>query len=127
MSKSKFDKEKVLFLVYSISAKGMAPSADQIADIARYPKPTTVGALKRFLGMINFYYRFYPKKTEIQYPLHLKGQFTSDTPLIWTDQMEKAFSTCNQSLIQDTVLAFPNPNPSEHAIVKYDRRFRYYS
>ncbi|KAL1447860.1 hypothetical protein WDU94_015626 [Cyamophila willieti] len=110
VSKSKFAQEEVIFLGYSISAKGIAPSADKIADIAKYPKPTTVGALKRFLGMINFYHRFYPKMAEIQSPLHLKGQFTPDTPLIWTDQMDKAFSTCKQTLIQDTVLAFPDPD-----------------
>ncbi|KAI5731471.1 hypothetical protein M8J77_010485 [Diaphorina citri] len=108
--KSAFLQKSVKFLGYTVSAKGIAPSVDKIADIVSYPRPNTVGGLKRFLGMINFYHRFYPNMADIQAPLHLKGQLSPNMPLVWTEEMEKAFSACKDTLVQDITLAFPDPN-----------------
>ncbi|KAI5733986.1 hypothetical protein M8J77_001075 [Diaphorina citri] len=109
-SKSSFLQESVTFLGYTITNKGISPSPEKVEAISSYPQPSTVGGLKRYLGMINFYHRFYPNMADLQAPLHLKGSFSSDTPLKWTPAMEEAFQKSKDLLASSTMLAFPDPD-----------------
>ncbi|KAI5724876.1 hypothetical protein M8J77_008234 [Diaphorina citri] len=109
VSKSKFALEQVQFLGYKISAVGISPSEDKVKVISTYPKPKTIGELKRYLGMLNFYHRFHKDMAKLQSPLHMKGNFPPDTPLIWTPDMDEAFTLTKQALVSDVTLAFPDP------------------
>ncbi|KAI5737937.1 hypothetical protein M8J77_000914 [Diaphorina citri] len=109
VSKSKFALEQVQFLGYKISADGISPSEDKVKVISTYPKPKTIGELKRYLGMLNFYHRFHKDMAKLQSPLHMKGNFPPDTPLIWTPDMDEAFTLTKQALVSDVTLAFPDP------------------
>ncbi|KAL1448514.1 hypothetical protein WDU94_002712, partial [Cyamophila willieti] len=109
-SKSMFARDKVQFLGYEISADGISPMPDKVSAIASYPKPSTTGELKRYLGMLNFYHRFYKNMAAIQAPLNLKGKFSPDTPVRWTSEMDDAFKKTKELLVSDVTLAFPNPD-----------------
>ncbi|BES87356.1 Reverse transcriptase (RNA-dependent DNA polymerase) [Nesidiocoris tenuis] len=110
VNKCVFAQPSVSFLGHTISAKGISSSTDKIKAILSYPKPKTVGELKRFLGMINFYHRFHRNMAALQAPLNLRGTYPSKTPLHWTPEMDEAFEKCRQALASDTTLAFPDPD-----------------
>lgn len=63
--------------------------------------------------MINFYRDFIPNAAQTQSRLRvlINGNKKNDkSPVIWTDNAEKAFGECKQALIDATTLAHPLPN-----------------
>jgi len=75
------------------------------------PPPKTVGQIRRFLGMLNFYRRFLPHAAPIQAPLHniLSGpKVKGSQPVTWNDSQLAAFSECKTSLSQAALLAHPH-------------------
>ncbi|GFW96335.1 hypothetical protein TNCV_1823681 [Trichonephila clavipes] len=65
----------------------------------------TVGSLRKFLGLLNFYRRFLPKAAEQQYLLSefLKGKKD------WSSEAITAFQKCKQALADAALLAHPSP------------------
>jgi len=60
-----FDLEEVKFLGYLISKEGIRSISGRIKAIIEYQKPQTVKDLRRYLGMLNFYWRFLPDIAKI--------------------------------------------------------------
>lgn len=113
ISKCVFGVEELTFLGCSVSKHGIKPATEKVAVLQNYPKPTTVRALRRFLAMVNFYRRFIPKAAVQQIVLYdiIQGRKKNDaTPIPWTDEAEKAFITCKQSIANAVLLAHPHPN-----------------
>ena len=54
-SKSSFAREKLDFLGYSISQKGISPITKKVDAIRNIAPPKTKKQLRSFLGMINYY------------------------------------------------------------------------
>lgn len=110
-SKCVFRVPEISFLGYKISSAGSQPLPERIADLQSCPPPKTIGQLRRFLGMINFYRRFLPNAASLQAPLHdiLSGpKIKSSHPVTWTAALDKAFEECKASLSQATLLAHPD-------------------
>ncbi|CAH2091925.1 unnamed protein product [Euphydryas editha] len=59
-SKSHFDQTEIQFLGYYVSKEGIKPPVLKIDIIVKYPKPTNIEDLRRFLDVLNFY-TTYPK------------------------------------------------------------------
>lgn len=62
--------------------------------------------------MVNFYRRFIPTAADLQAPLHdiLKGPKAKGSQSVqWIPELEKAFTTCKESLATATLLAHPHP------------------
>ncbi|GFY13761.1 transposon Tf2-8 polyprotein [Trichonephila clavipes] len=76
--------------------------------------PETVGSLRKFLGLLNFYRRFLPKAAEQQYLLSefLKGSKgkKDSKPLNWSSEAITAFQRCKQALADAALLAHPSPS-----------------
>lgn len=109
-SKCSFGQKEVTFLGFTISEEGTRPIDDKVKAVQEFPPPKTVGGLRRFLGMLNFYRRFVPHAAEDQAPLHdmLSGpKIKSSTPLIWTEQQLATFRNCKSGLAKSTLLAHP--------------------
>ncbi|GFV77234.1 transposon Tf2-11 polyprotein [Trichonephila clavipes] len=74
----------------------------------------TVGSLRKFLGLLNFYRRFLPKAAEQQYLLSefLKGSKgkKDSKPLNWSSEAITAFQRCKQALADAALLAHPSPS-----------------
>lgn len=60
----------VQYLGHKIDKEGLHTSDERVLAIRNVPKPTTVTALKSFLGMINFYCKFMPNISTILKPLY---------------------------------------------------------
>ena len=111
-SKCVFRVPEVSFLGYKISSLGSQPLPERIADLQAFTPPKTVGELRRFLGMLNFYRRFIPKAATAQAPLHnvLSGpKVKGSHPITWTPELHTAFEECKANLSQAAPLAHPDP------------------
>ncbi|GFU71194.1 hypothetical protein TNCV_2699091 [Trichonephila clavipes] len=75
ISKCVFGVTELIFLGHLITTDGIKPLPDKVQAVLDYKQPETVGSLRKFLGLLNFYRRFLPKAAEQQYLLDefLKG------------------------------------------------------
>ncbi|GFX71318.1 retrovirus-related Pol polyprotein from transposon 297 [Trichonephila clavipes] len=91
-----------------------APLPDKVQAVLDYKQPETVGSLRKFLGLLNFYRRFLPKAAEQQYLLSefLKGSKgkKDSKPLNWSSEAIAAFQRCKQALADAALLAHPSPS-----------------
>jgi hypothetical protein len=97
-------------LGHTISATGVAPTADHAAKIENCPPPQDIKQLQRFLGMVNFYRRFLPNCAKVLKPLTdlLKGGGAKT--LQWTATAQEAFQKAKSLLAVAVPLQHPAPN-----------------
>ncbi len=65
LEKCVFATPSLEFLGHKISATGAAPTADHAAEIENCPPPQDIKQLQRFLGMANFYRRFWTNCAQV--------------------------------------------------------------
>ena len=79
-----------------------------------YQQPSTTHALRRFLGLVNFYHYFVPHFGDILVPLHsLLASHPLNPkhgPLTWNDSALKAFRDIKTALSNATLLNHPAPS-----------------
>ena len=106
LPKCNFFRLSVKYVGYIISENGCSPDPEKISAIRKMTPPTTVTAVRAYLGTLNYYRRLIPDFAKIAKPLteltHKNAKFQ------WTDERQKAFDTLKNYLISDHVLAFPD-------------------
>lgn len=109
VSKCVFGTPEAIFLGYSISENGAKPLDSKVQAIQEFPPPKNVKALRRFLGMANYYRRFLPNAAQIQAPLNavLTGAVKGSTPISLTGDSLAAFTETKKSLSNAALLAHP--------------------
>ncbi|GFX64722.1 transposon Tf2-11 polyprotein [Trichonephila clavipes] len=114
ISKCVFGVTELIFLGHLIIPDGIKPLPDKVQAVLDYKQPETVGSLRKFLGLLNFYRRFLPKAAEQQYLLSefLKGSKgkKDSKPLNWSSEAITAFQRCKQALADAALLAHPSPS-----------------
>ncbi|GFV37638.1 retrovirus-related Pol polyprotein from transposon 17.6 [Trichonephila clavipes] len=114
ISKCVFGVTELIFLGHLITPDGIKPLPDKVQAVLDYKQPETVGSLRKFLGLLNFYRRFLPKAAEQQYLLSefLKGSKgkKDSKPLNWSSDAITAFQRCKQALADAALLAHPSPS-----------------
>ncbi|GFV82681.1 retrovirus-related Pol polyprotein from transposon opus [Trichonephila clavipes] len=114
ISKWVFGVTELIFLGHLITPDGIKPLPDKVQAFLDYKQPETVGSLRKFLGLLNFYRRFLPKAAEQQYLLSefLKGSKgkKDSKPLNWSSEAITAFQRCKQALADAALLAHPSPS-----------------
>lgn len=110
VAKCVFGAPEVTFLGYRISHSGTKPLDEKVQALRDFPPPKDVRALRRFLGMANFYRRFLPNAAQIQAPLNalLTGATKGSTPITLTGEAHRAFLKTKESLSNAALLAHPN-------------------
>ncbi|GFT87594.1 retrovirus-related Pol polyprotein from transposon 17.6 [Trichonephila clavipes] len=83
ISKCVFGVTELIFLGHLFTPDGIKPLPDKVQAVLDYKQPETVGSLRKFLGLLNFYRRFLPKAAEQQ---------------------------CKQALADAALLAHPSPS-----------------
>ncbi len=91
-----------------ISEEGVRPSPENVTKVEAYPRPNNTKELKRFLGMSNYYREFVPKYAEISEPLQELER--KETPYVWTEVRENAFSAIKKQIASNCLLNFPDWN-----------------
>ncbi|GFY15154.1 hypothetical protein TNCV_1569681 [Trichonephila clavipes] len=113
ISKCVFGVTELIFLGHLITPDGIKPLPEKVQAVLDYKQPETVGSLRKFLGLLNFYRRFLPKAAEQQYLLSefLKGSKGKDSkPLNWSSEAIAAFQRCKQALADAALLAHLSPS-----------------
>lgn len=108
-----FGQQSVKYLGHIVDRHGIRPHPDKVAAIAQYAKPTMRKDLRRFLNMINYYFRFIPNAAEHQGPLQklIPGNIKNDRSLItWDEEGCRAFELCKKDIIDASYLAHPHPD-----------------
>ena len=114
VSKCEFGKHEIVFLGHLIFHDGIKPLPDKVKAIQKYPLPSNVKQLRRFLGMIQFYNRFIPKAAQYLAPLNdmLRGNAKGSKSLQWNEETETAFFRSKSLLANASLLVFPTGSPS---------------
>ncbi|GFW41720.1 retrovirus-related Pol polyprotein from transposon 297 [Trichonephila clavipes] len=114
ISKCVFGVTELIFLGHLITPDGIKPFPDKVQAVLDYKQPETVGSLRKFLGLLNFYRRFLPEAAEQHYLLSefLKGSKgkKDSKPLNWSSEAITAFQRCKQALADAALLAHPSPS-----------------
>ncbi len=81
IGKCHFLQPTVTFLGHQVSAEGIATDPNKISAVKQWPVPTTLKALRSFLGFSGYYRRFVPGFSKIAGPLHdLVNQCLNEGP-----------------------------------------------
>ncbi|GFW63176.1 hypothetical protein TNCV_581161 [Trichonephila clavipes] len=116
ISKCVFGVTELIFLGHLITPDGIKPLPVKVQAVLDYKQPETVGSLRKYLGLLNFYRRFLPKAAEQQYLLSefLKGSKgkKDSKPLNWSSEAITAFQRCKQALADAALLAHLSPSAS---------------
>ena len=106
LHKCEFFKDKVEYLGFDVSARGVQPSPDKVRAVVEWPKPSSVKDVRSFLGLAGFY-RWFIKNFSLK-AKPLTELTRDDAVWRWEEPQEMAFKTLKRSLVTAPVLHMPN-------------------
>ncbi|XP_050387420.1 uncharacterized protein LOC126803710 [Argentina anserina] len=104
-SKCVFAQHKVQYLGHVISGEGVAADPEKITCLLNWPKPTTVKAMRGFLGLAGYYRRLVRNFGIIAQPL---TQMLKANQFQWSPAADTAFEQLKQAVTTTPVLALPD-------------------
>ena len=107
-SKCQFFQKEVQFLGHLVSEEGIRKTPEYVEKIENYPRPTNVGELREFLGLINFQRKFLPNCSEVQKPLSCLTGGKKKKQLEWSTEMINSFETLKREMKKEINLAYPD-------------------
>ena len=93
-------------VVYVISSNRIHMDPKKTDLVQKFPHPTTIKQLQRFLGLLTFSLRFIPWLADLSSPLGALLQ--KDAPFLWTDAYESSFLQLKKMLQGSDLLGHPN-------------------
>jgi len=116
IKKCEFEVKTTKYLGFIIDAgKGLRMDSEKIKAVRDWKAPTTVKAVRSFLGFANFYRRFIKDFAGIASPL---TRLTGDVPFRWTEQENQAFERLKEIFTTEPVLA--QFDPDRETVVETD-------
>lgn len=106
LSKCSFGQRQISYLGYNISGKRVSTQPEKIQDVQKWPTPTNLKELMKFLVFAGYYRRFCHHYGIIARPL--TNLLKKNTQFCWTSETDKAFTTLKELLTTATILALPN-------------------
>ena len=119
MNKCEFDQQQIEYLGKSISSTGIAPIEKRITDYLKKLKPpTSVKALQRYLGFVNFYRSYIPRLADKTAVLH--ELIKKDTTFKLEQRHKDVIFDINESLLKATKLSLKLPLPEKQLVIMCD-------
>ena len=87
--KCEFSRTEVAYLGHVVSRDGVKPNPAKIAAIRKFPKPRTVRAIRKFLGISGYYRRFIKDYVRLAKPL--SNLVKKGTKWEWGRSQQKSF------------------------------------
>ena len=106
LSKCSFAQRSVAYLGHVLSADGVATDPSKVQAIKDWPRPTTVHALRGFLGFAGYYRKFVQHFGIIAQPL--TELLKKDAPFVWTSSQQETFTALQSALSTAPVLTHPD-------------------
>ena len=106
--KCSFAQSSVKFLGHVIDTYGIRPDLDKVTTITQFSKPTCVGDVRRFLGMVNQLSKFSPHFAELTQPM--RELLVKDNLWVWGEPQQSSFDRIKEAVIVNPVLALFDTN-----------------
>lgn len=107
-----FGQSAVEFLGHTIDDTGIRPLDIKVQAIIDFPQPTSLAAIRRFNGMVNYYRRFIPHCAELMQPLTDLLRNENGKTIDLNPEAVTAFNAVKQSLASAVLLTHFDPNGS---------------
>ena len=106
MEKCTFGVDKLVFLGFVVSSKGVHVDEAKIDAIKTWPQPTNLQQVRSFLGLAGFYRRFVKDFSTIASPLHALSK--KNAPFVWGPSQDTAFHELKNFLTHAPLHVLPN-------------------
>ena len=123
IEKCHFGVRQVKFLGRTISSEGVSPQTDKIQIFLtklRFPK--SKNALQRYLGFVNYYRIYIPRRAEKLNPFY--KLLKTEVPINITSELKETFDSVNRALSDACELALKQPIPGKQLVLMTDASFR---
>ena len=108
LSKCMFNAHTIEFCGLVVTSDGVSTSQAKVDAVKLWPTPTSVKAVRSFLGFMSFYRRFIKGFSRLAGPL--VDLTKKDVIFKWTPSCQHAFDTLRDTLLAAPILRHPNPN-----------------
>ena len=116
--KCQFGTTELSFLWHHVCSEGISPLPSAVDAIVNFVRPEKQRALRRYLGMVNYYHRFIPHCGDKLTPLntlltaanegHTRLSLKSNFDLKWNESADLAFIESKQIFTNATFLVHPD-------------------
>ncbi|XP_044477533.1 uncharacterized mitochondrial protein AtMg00860-like [Mangifera indica] len=106
LKKCNFCTNKLVFLGFVVSAKGIEVDEEKVKAIKQWPTPKNIGDVRSFHSLASFYRRFVKDFSTIVAPL--TEVIKESIGFKWGDAQERAFNMLKDKLISAPLLVLPN-------------------
>ena len=105
--KCEFSKNSAKYLGHIIDENGIHPDPSKVESIKKFPAPSNVTELQRFMGMVNQLGKYIPQLADTNTPL--RQLLRKDNSWIWDKPQETVFQQIKNLLTSPPVLAHYDP------------------
>jgi hypothetical protein len=106
LRKCTFAKPELSYLGHIITAEGIKVDPRKTAAVVKWPRPTSLGELRSFLGLATYFRKFISHFAQLAMPLHRLTRKAATWR--WTPGCQKAFEEIKRALTEAPCLAFPD-------------------
>lgn len=103
--KCEIARKKLTFLGHELNSDSFSPSLRNIKAMSSFPTPKSIKEVQRFLGLANYYRRFYLNFGQVASPLY--KTIKNKVKFEWKEEQQFAFETIKKYLCSSPCLGFP--------------------
>jgi hypothetical protein len=106
LKKCTFCTDKLVFLGFVVSKRGIEVDKEKVKSIQEWPTPTTITQVRSFHGLASFYRRFVCDFSSLAAPL--TEVIKKNVLFKWRKEQEKVFNLIKEKLTNAPLLVLPN-------------------
>ena len=107
LDKCQFFEEKIEYCGYIIDRRGIHKVQKKIDAVQNMPVPQNKDQVRSFVGLVNYYGRFFPQLSTTIFPLN--QLLRNDVPFKWSKVCNEAFQNVKKEMQSDRFLVHYNP------------------